>query len=70
MQMERISAAKRQLCPDGGDIAGIDATANHQLRPTGRQKRLQLGDALRISLGLPAENDAVIAALGEGRAAA
>ncbi len=30
----------------------------------------QLGDALRISIGLPAENDAVLAALGEGRAAA
>lgn len=30
----------------------------------------QLGDALRISIGAPAENDAVLAALGAGRAAA
>lgn len=30
----------------------------------------QLGDALRISIGAPAENDAVLAALGTGRAAA
>ena len=30
----------------------------------------QLGDALRISIGKAEENDAVLAALGEGRAAA
>ena len=57
VRFEDTDAAFRRLLAAGVVVRDMRATP-------------MLGDALRISIGLPAENDAVLAALGPGRAAA